>query len=469
MTLGNNTGSGIHIGGASSVDIANSTITNNTGDGIAKIGTGVGSHFNSNTIHTNGGLAIDLLDNGVTVNDVNDADAGPNNLQNFPVINYVRRGDGAANFTLNAANGTYRIQFYANAACDASGRGEGEVLISTQNVTVAGGTFTGFSAALPFGAREQITAIATSDPNNNGNFDDDGNTSEFSACRAVNTLPTVTAQAISRQQGSSVSNSQIATVADPDQPLNTLAVTVNGGATATVNGVTVSNIAVSAAGVVTADVVASCSAATANFTLRVTDAGGAFTETTLTVGAAANSAPTVGTFANTTVANSGAATVTPSAAPGDNGTFTASVSASAGFTGTLAINQTTGAVTVGSARPAGTFTITTQFTDNCNAVTTQTFTLTVNAAPPTAAAVSLGGRVTTPRGRGVFAVSMTITDQSGRTQTTRTGPLGYYRFSNLAAGETYYVSAKGKRYRFGQPTFVVLLNEDTNNINFVSQ
>jgi hypothetical protein len=31
--------------------------------------------------------------------------------------------------------------------------------------------------------------------NGNGNFDDDGNTSEFSACRKVNTLPTFTAQA----------------------------------------------------------------------------------------------------------------------------------------------------------------------------------------------------------------------------------------------------------------------------------
>jgi hypothetical protein len=148
------------------VDIANSTITNNTGDGIAKIGSGTGSHFNSNMIHTNGELGIDLLDNGVTANDAGDADTGPNNLQNFPVINYVRRGDSVANFTLNSANGTYRIQFYSNTTCDASGNGEGEVLLATQNVTVAGNTFTGFSAALTFGAREQITAIATSDPNN---------------------------------------------------------------------------------------------------------------------------------------------------------------------------------------------------------------------------------------------------------------------------------------------------------------
>lgn len=120
------------------------------------IGTGTGSHFNVNTIHSNSGLGIDLGDNAVTPNDANDADPGPNNLQNFPVINFVRRTDGFANVSLNAPNGNYRIIYYANTTCDPSGHGEGEVFMAQQIVTVsAGNNLTFTSPALPFGAREQ--------------------------------------------------------------------------------------------------------------------------------------------------------------------------------------------------------------------------------------------------------------------------------------------------------------------------
>ncbi|HEX8264110.1 MAG TPA: Ig-like domain-containing protein [Pyrinomonadaceae bacterium] len=393
VIISNNTGSGIHISGSGSLDATNNTITGNTADGISKIGNGTGSHFNSNTIHSNGELGIDLSDDGVTANDANDADTGPNNLQNFPVINYVRRTDGVANVTLNAANGSYRVQYYANTACDASGHGEGELLLPSQNVTITtGDTLTFNSPALNFGNREQITAIATHDVNNNGNFDDDGDTSEFSACRKVNTAPTITAQATNRQQGSSSSNSTVASVTDPDQPLNTLSVTVNGGASATVNGVTVSNLAVDASGNVTANVAADCTATNASFTLRVADNVTDFNETTLNVVVNPNTAPTLGNYSNITVnAGSSGTVVTPDAAPADNGSIqsiTASA-APAGFTGAFGVNTTTGAVTINNAASAGTYTITVTATDNCGSVTTKQFTLTVNAiATITAANVS---------------------------------------------------------------------------------
>ncbi|HSK72136.1 MAG TPA: Ig-like domain-containing protein, partial [Pyrinomonadaceae bacterium] len=387
-TISNNNGSGISISGTGSLDVGSSTITNNTGDGITKIGTGVGSHFNSNTIHSNGELGIDLSDDGVTLNDVNDTDSGPNNLQNFPVINWVRRTDGIGNVTLNAPNGKYRIQYYKNAACDASGHGEGEVLMTSQVVDITtGNTLTFNTVALAFdeGVREQITATATHDANGNSNFDDDGSTSEFSACRKVNTLPTfTTVETPSRQQGSAASNSQIATVTDPDQTLNTLAVTVNNGASATVNGVTVSNIAVDASGNVTADIVADCTATDASFTLHVTDTPGESTATTLNVTVTTNTAPTVGNYSNTTVnAGSSGTVVTPDAAPADNGSI-ASVTASASpntFTGTFVGNTTTGAVTINNAAPFGVYTVTVTVTDNCGTTTTTTFQLTVNATP----------------------------------------------------------------------------------------
>lgn len=100
----------------------------------------------------------------------------------------------------------------------------------------------------------------------------------------TNTTPTITAQSdVARQQGNGVSNSQIGTAGDADQTENTLVVTVNGGSSATVNGVTLSGISIDAAGVITANIVATPSAAAAMFTLRVTDNQGSFKETTLNV------------------------------------------------------------------------------------------------------------------------------------------------------------------------------------------
>src|SRR5262252_249356 len=98
-----------------------------------------------------------------------------------------------------------------------------------------------------------------------------------------NSPPAISAAPVTRVEGAPTSNSTIATVSDPDQAANTLAVTVTGSTSATVNGVTVSNITVSAAGEVKADVGAACGASNAGFTLRVTDSGGLFAEATLNV------------------------------------------------------------------------------------------------------------------------------------------------------------------------------------------
>ncbi len=379
VTINGNTGSGILITGVGSLDAANNTITNNTGDGISKTGMGTGSNFDGNTIHSNGELGIDLSDNGVTQNDTNDTDSGPNNLQNFPVINSVTAGannTGTANVTLNAADGNYRIQYFANANCDGSGHGEGEVFLTSQTVTVSGNTATFNSPALNYGARKQITAIAT---------DDNGNSSEFSACRVANASPTITSEAnVLRQQGSPGSSSQIAAVADSDQTANTLTVTVNGGSSATVNGVTVSGIAVDGSGNVTANIVASCApSSNANFTLRVTDSEGAFNETTLSVTVNPNTAPSAGNYPNATVSPGGNTTVTPDAAPADNGSIVSVTATAAGFTGTLSVDSTPGVVAVGNANPPGAYTVSVTFTDNCGSTTTKQFNLRVNA-PPTA-------------------------------------------------------------------------------------
>ncbi len=94
-----------------------------------------------------------------------------------------------------------------------------------------------------------------------------------------------------------------------------------------------------------------------------------------------------------------------------------------------------------------------------------------NAAPttPTAASVTTGGRVVTADGRGIRNVRVTMTGADGEVRTAISGTFGYFRFQEVAAGETYIFSAFAKRYQFGEPTLIRAILEDTDDINFVAQ
>jgi hypothetical protein len=100
---------------------------------------------------------------------------------------------------------------------------------------------------------------------------------------AGNLPPTISAAPVTRVEGTPAINSIIATVSDPNQAASTLAVTVNGSTSATVNGVTVSNITVEASGEVKADVAQACGASNAAFSLLVTDSEGLSSDVTLDV------------------------------------------------------------------------------------------------------------------------------------------------------------------------------------------
>jgi len=92
-----NTGHGIFIDNSQSNKVISvggslvmypNTIFNNGGDGICVIGAAsVNNTFSQNLIYNNGGLDIDLGNDGITANDPNDPDLGPNLLLNFPDIN----------------------------------------------------------------------------------------------------------------------------------------------------------------------------------------------------------------------------------------------------------------------------------------------------------------------------------------------------------------------------------------------
>lgn len=124
----------------------------------------------------------------MTSNDAGDTDPGTNNLQNFPVLNSaVRFANGVTTVagSLNSTASTgFTIELFM-AVADASGHGEGQILVSTpQNITTnsAGNkTFTFQLGNLAAGMSLTATATVTAVSN--------GSTSEFSANTTVFQAP----------------------------------------------------------------------------------------------------------------------------------------------------------------------------------------------------------------------------------------------------------------------------------------
>jgi parallel beta-helix repeat protein len=84
---------------------------------------------------------------------------------------------------------------------------------------------------------------------------------------------------------------------------------------------------------------------------------------------------------------------------------------------------------------------------------------------PTAASVSISGRVITSLELGLTSALVTLTDSQGNERTVLTGKLGSFRFANLAAGETYIISVSSRRYTYAPQ--IVTATEDFTGLVFV--
>lgn len=163
------------IGGAT--DAAGNVIAFNGGGGVI-VQSGIGNSILSNSIFANTGLGIDLGGDGVTPNDDRDLDGGPNTLQNFPTITAATYSDATATIrgSLNSTPGAgFRLEVFSNTACDASGFGQGQRLLTATSIATDGTGATNFfiTISLASTARQFITATVTSSS---------GDTSEFSNC-----------------------------------------------------------------------------------------------------------------------------------------------------------------------------------------------------------------------------------------------------------------------------------------------
>lgn len=85
-------------------------------------------------------------------------------------------------------------------------------------------------------------------------------------------------------------------------------------------------------------------------------------------------------------------------------------------------------------------------------------------APPTAASVSVSGRVMSGKS-GVSRAYVYLTSSSGSTIVAQTNPFGYYRFDGVGVGATYIISVRHKTYQFDSQT--IFVTEDIENLNFM--
>ena len=176
-----NAGSGVKIDNGADLNLLQgNTIAHNTADGITVVHDasircsyfGSSNRMQENSIHSNGGLGIDLNDDGVTANDDTDSDIGPNSLQNYPVLTHAALSAESAYIGFNTyviRYSTLTVDFYASDSCDSSGNGEGKewlghftVLPETagdKNYVV--GTLDGTLKDYNYSSNTYITATAT--------------------------------------------------------------------------------------------------------------------------------------------------------------------------------------------------------------------------------------------------------------------------------------------------------------------
>lgn len=85
---------------------------------------------------------------------------------------------------------------------------------------------------------------------------------------------------------------------------------------------------------------------------------------------------------------------------------------------------------------------------------------------PTAAAVSISGRVSNTDGGGLVNAFVTLTDLNGNARTVLTKKFGNFRFDDVTAGEAYIITVTSRRYTF-EPRVVNAL-ENISDVNFTA-
>jgi len=87
---------------------------------------------------------------------------------------------------------------------------------------------------------------------------------------------------------------------------------------------------------------------------------------------------------------------------------------------------------------------------------------------PTAAGVSVSGRVSTAYDAGIRNVQLTLIEEDGTVHNALTGPFGYYRFVDIPSGQTVVMSIRSKRFSFDNPTRLITLKDELADFDWVA-
>lgn len=132
-----------------------------------------------NSIYSNGGLGIDLGEDGSTPDSPDSPHSGPDDFQSFPVLGSAIFNGVSTNVIggLNSnANSGFLIDFFSNSALDVGATVQGRTYLGTEYVTTdaTGNAAINASIATPIPAGQYLTATATST-----SYSPFGDTSEF--------------------------------------------------------------------------------------------------------------------------------------------------------------------------------------------------------------------------------------------------------------------------------------------------
>ncbi|HKP68782.1 MAG TPA: carboxypeptidase-like regulatory domain-containing protein [Pyrinomonadaceae bacterium] len=92
----------------------------------------------------------------------------------------------------------------------------------------------------------------------------------------------------------------------------------------------------------------------------------------------------------------------------------------------------------------------------------------VQTLQPTAALVSITGRVLSADGMPISRASLTLTDASGTPRTATTTSFGYYHFDDVEPGHSYVIAVYSKRYDFPDSPRLVSPVDNVSNLDFVA-
>lgn len=268
------------------------------------LGTGTGSFGLKTDFATSAGpYSVAVGDfNGDTNLDLATANAGGNSVS-------ILLGTGSGSFGAKSDFATGDFPFSV-AVADFNADSKLDLAVAnanSDNVSILSGTGTGsFGTKTDFAMGTSPRSVVAGDFNSDGKTDIAGAneiSSSFSALlnTCTNNPPHISVNQLVRTAGDPPAPEQIAFVTDAEDAENTLIVTINGGQSASSNGVNLSGVSVSATGIVTSSMGVDCDATSASFTLRVTDNGGLATEIALNVIVTPNTTPPMLTCPGDTV------------------------------------------------------------------------------------------------------------------------------------------------------------------------